>query len=460
VLFAELNTILAVPGVDADFDNKRWGNLYAGALRPFFESLRDVYRFISTLKFHAQVFRQGTTFEVNLIDLIAVETLRVFEPSTYAEVRLLKTELTERSKSDGGFSLTPEHVKASVEAAIHKADAPGPTKELIVQLFPFVGTAFGGAGYGSGYENDWARQRRVCVDDYFDRYFHLAIPTSQVSEAIIQRVLAEGRRDELVKEFKRAHRDGVLAELLVRLDPFKADIPLANRRAFISALFDIGDDLPQGKGGMFEMPVEAQAGRLVHWALKTIESQADRTEVLLGALNDSDGLFLPCRTISSQSRKTDDGKEPQIPDEALQEARMQCVARISAAATQGTLLSHREVGYLLFHWAKWAEPGIVADWLRSTGSTPDGAVAILRAFRSEVRSMELESDRVTTTTIRPNIDAITEFVTLEDVEQFLSVAAAHGDKETNELVHAFKKGLERKQAGKSTDVMMWSTDDE
>src|SRR5205807_6579293 len=84
VLFAGLDALVnAEAAIERRFDQHRWQNLYAGGLRRYFVTLRDVRRFLSTLAFHVSVFRGTGTFEVNPVDLIALETLRVFEPDVY-----------------------------------------------------------------------------------------------------------------------------------------------------------------------------------------------------------------------------------------------------------------------------------------------------------------------------------------------------------------------------------------
>ena len=68
ILFADLDA--------KGFDQRRWGNVFHGGLRHFFQTPRDVGRYLNTLSFHAGVFRRGAILEVNPIDLVALEALR------------------------------------------------------------------------------------------------------------------------------------------------------------------------------------------------------------------------------------------------------------------------------------------------------------------------------------------------------------------------------------------------
>lgn len=69
VLFAGLDELLADEKVSKRFDQKRWGNLFLGGLRPYFKTLRDVYRYLATLSFQVSLFRSTGSFEVNPVDL-------------------------------------------------------------------------------------------------------------------------------------------------------------------------------------------------------------------------------------------------------------------------------------------------------------------------------------------------------------------------------------------------------
>lgn len=94
VLFSQLDVLIEDSGAGSTFDRKRWANIFIPGIRPYFETLRDVYRFLSTLRFHVGVLKGKASFEVNIVDLIAIEVLRMFEPEVYYELRNAEQELT------------------------------------------------------------------------------------------------------------------------------------------------------------------------------------------------------------------------------------------------------------------------------------------------------------------------------------------------------------------------------
>jgi predicted KAP-like P-loop ATPase len=81
-IFAEqLNEVvgrLAVP--ENGFEEVRWGNVLVGGMQPLIRNLRDVRRLLTSISIHLPLHEGANAFEVNIIDLLGLETLRVFEP--------------------------------------------------------------------------------------------------------------------------------------------------------------------------------------------------------------------------------------------------------------------------------------------------------------------------------------------------------------------------------------------
>jgi predicted KAP-like P-loop ATPase len=179
VLFQRLNSILSVEGALKRFSEKRWANVFLSGLRPYFATLRDVNRFISTLAFHFSSFSAGDVFEVNPIDLIALEVIRLREPDVYKALQSSK-ELLTTAKSDRA---TADGVTKSVLSIIERGSENHrpELQELIKHLFPTVEWTFEGSRYAEEYGQEWYRDLRVCSAKMFDRYFRLAVSENELS---------------------------------------------------------------------------------------------------------------------------------------------------------------------------------------------------------------------------------------------------------------------------------------
>src|SRR6185295_15833684 len=120
------------------------------------------------------------TIEVNQIDLIGLEALRVFEPALYhalPEHRRLLLEGPGRSDRD-----KKEDAQVQLEALIARVSEPNraAVKQILSVVFQPIEWLVQNYGFGSGFEEGWERELRACSERYFDRYFLLALPEGDV----------------------------------------------------------------------------------------------------------------------------------------------------------------------------------------------------------------------------------------------------------------------------------------
>jgi predicted KAP-like P-loop ATPase len=94
VLFTGLDNHLDESPASKHWDKHRWRDLYPDGIAGYFKNLRHVYRFLASFAFHVQHHRSENSIEVNPVDLIGLETLRVFEPSVYERMPGAKAVLT------------------------------------------------------------------------------------------------------------------------------------------------------------------------------------------------------------------------------------------------------------------------------------------------------------------------------------------------------------------------------
>ncbi|CAH1696673.1 hypothetical protein CHELA1G11_50007 [Hyphomicrobiales bacterium] len=65
------------------FQQVRWGNCLIGCIQPYVRNLRDARRLLSSIAVHLPLHATEATFEVNIIDFLVLETIRVFEPDLH-----------------------------------------------------------------------------------------------------------------------------------------------------------------------------------------------------------------------------------------------------------------------------------------------------------------------------------------------------------------------------------------
>ncbi|MCC8351589.1 KAP family P-loop NTPase fold protein [Bacillus sp. AF23] len=125
--------------------------------------------------------------EVNTVDLMLIEGLRIFYPYIYDCIKnqphifvdnVRHEHLKERNKQ-----ILDELFKGYSDKEI------GDIKNLLLFLFPQLNAIYNNSTYGSEWITVWTENKRVCSKKYFQRYFSYSIPSNDVSDELINKFL-------------------------------------------------------------------------------------------------------------------------------------------------------------------------------------------------------------------------------------------------------------------------------
>jgi predicted KAP-like P-loop ATPase len=73
ILFEGLDSLLKNVS-ETNFDQVRWGNVYVGGLRQYFETLRDVKRYLASLSFYLSLFKGEAGIEVDPREFVSLDS--------------------------------------------------------------------------------------------------------------------------------------------------------------------------------------------------------------------------------------------------------------------------------------------------------------------------------------------------------------------------------------------------
>jgi predicted KAP-like P-loop ATPase len=452
ILFSDLNTLLSDAVISKNFNQTRWGNVFFGGLRQYFGTLRQVNRFVSSLSFHMSMFKADDSFEVNAIDLIALEALRVYEPTVYQALPENKRLLTGTSDFGRGRNDEERRKLAALLDNVPPERTEG-VRELVKHLFPPAEWAFGGSHYGTDWTDVWYRELRVCSEDVFDRYFHFVLPRGELSQAAIDRLLAaSGDRGAFRAELNVLAAKGLLEVAMDRLEAYKQQIPIAHAIPFVTAMFDSTDQLSSERTGMFELSPVMHAERIIFWYLKQEQDPARRGEILRAAIEHTDGLSLPLGFINLIDPNQGDRTSPEefVPADVLQQLKDACVRKINSFLAAGQI--PKDLSGTLYCWRTWAGPDGPTAFCTAMIQTPAGLLQFLRAFVVCARSHALTDYVVTPHWYirRRDIETFVPFDAVEDKVTALPADTALSP-EDDRAVAAFKKAAERRRTGESDE---------
>lgn len=458
VLAGGLDEIIETKNIGKTFSRKRWVDVYVPGLRHYFKTLRNVYRFLSTLRFHIGLLTAGGSFEVNIVDLIALETLRLFEPDVFYGLQAAKNELTGRTRKTD--KAAENHVRKTVEHLVEVATSEHKehVKEIIEQLFPPIAWVFNSLASGNEFQHEWFRDRRICSFDVFDRYFLLRIPHMDISHAEIETVLNNtGNREALVITLRSFLDQGRLPSLLARLDAYKEEIDIACAEHFVTGLFDIGDQLPERPPDFFEISPEDYASRIVYWHLRQESDVARRAQLLRSSIEKTTGLFLPTFIVAKEeNRKRIEDRL--VEDNELATLKALCLNKIRTCADDHTLQDKPRLISLLYTWQHWAGDAESKAWVEKLVSS-GGVVTFLKATLHKSASRGFD-DYESTISEKIPMKYVEDFIAADKVDDALKKNTSQLDERGLKAVTAWHEAVRRKKSGKRDDLFLGDNDDE
>ena len=425
------------------WEQGRWSTLYLDGMAAYFTNLRHINRFLASLDFQIRHFQRGNGFEVNPVDLLGLETLRLFESDLYETLFANKSLLT----GDYGPGLfvdkKPEQINAeftkvlSLAADATRADA----RHILQTIFPAV------VGGRSGQPTDeWLRSARVCHTDIFDKYFTLQLSPSDIGQVELETLVGlAGDRKKFAGALKELERRGLIRKAMERLEAYKEQVPVDALPGLITALSDCGDSFPERTPGFFEFDPLTHAWRIVYFGLRRVPEEETRFKILKQAISDTSGLVLPVRIVSGEERRKEvDEREHTyvINEEHLPELKNICVSKLRDAAKTGILKSVTHGAMLLWRWSDWQSIEAVRNWAiaecKKNGATP----WLLATLTSEGAVNGKPFHFLTWSTL----ERFTDTNLIE--QQAAKLDESHLNEREKIGLQQFRRALKRKKAGK------------
>jgi len=158
---------------DIIFQQDRW-DIISSSLMKFFENFRDVNRFLNIFFFEFYSFSK----DVNLVDFIAITTIKLFDPKSYdfvvSNIHLfLYSKINYSLHGYSDYEKWKKDSKVIIDEAIDKQY----TRKILFELFPEVEDD----SIYTYKEEAKLSHKRICDENYVDMYFQLNIKSSTIS---------------------------------------------------------------------------------------------------------------------------------------------------------------------------------------------------------------------------------------------------------------------------------------
>lgn len=455
----------ATSGDEIQIDPTYWANVLHEGLSPLIETPRDVVRAVNALLVTFPAVRG----EVNPVDFIALEFLRVFVPAAYATIRDNKEKFT---------GLAPDRGERGVAQAFHDEWVDSlasrhrePVKALVRRLFPRLQSVWGNVFYDRGSLGTWNVQARACVSEKFDRYFQFGVSPHVLSEQELRAFIAlapdvDALADAWIaaNEERRPAGTGKANDIIAAIIK-RDDLPEPFVRACLAAFFRVGDQfLADSRNSLrhfLSIRPEIQAYWLVHHLIKTLPED-QREPVLLGEIRDGQAIVLACQTVWGIARmhqpeaEQRDSVFQRFAPGTVEQMRDIIVARISGVAQSADLIRLPDIHFLLRLWRTWGNAGDVQQWFRHAFDDDEMLLRLL-VESVQVGTSQTQGDVVATrvASVNPRIfePYLVSPMDLEGLGARLREIAAKRELDVAEAeaVHEFQKGMELLRNGRDPD---------
>lgn len=408
---------------------RRFMNIFHDAVSPYLNTPRDLTRLSNAIT----VSWPAVAEEVNVGDYLAIETLRLFEPSLYNLVRKNKERLCGTHSDSKGQDDQQKDMEEYLSLAPQNRREHA--KLALMRLFP----RFENVRYSDNSIQKWEADRLVCATQHFDTYFRMSLGDDTLSMSEINDVIGHAGDEEYVRRIFRTALGSIRKNgrskvplLLDELNTHAAKIQNEKFQPLITALFSIADEM--------DRKVDRERGGFtfgnnqlrIHWLCHKLTwercSLDERDAIFMAACKTAQLGWLVDFTSSQEANyHPRDGKEPTplekclVRKESLPELMSHTINRIRAAAQSGELASHAELLSILFRWGELADDDNVQvkGWTNNQLINDESVSQLAEAFTGESWSHSMGmfglGDRVAMRKPRAHIDGLDRIL---DVKEF------------------------------------------
>lgn len=255
-----------------------WVNIFHTAMRPFFENVRDVRRYLNAVPVTLRVLGN----EVALVDALALDTLRIFAPAAYAKLPALVATLTGEG-TDHMNEGSGEREQAEARAITELVDAAAPQEEAVKQmlrrLFPRIGRHVGGSTI-IGSAQDYRRNRRVAHPDVLRIYLRRTLPEGATPAQLVGEVYESMADRDRLTELLASVDPALLEDLLGRLEDYERDFDPAAAEVATEVFINQMPRLREGRRGMMDSGADLAVTRIVLRVLQRVDDERERSAIV------------------------------------------------------------------------------------------------------------------------------------------------------------------------------------
>ncbi len=350
---------------------------------------RLAVRYSNTLSFSFPLLNG----EVNLVDLMLIEALKIFYPSHYEFVKknshYFLSSYSAHSYSDGHGNIETKKQELvnfleELGKGLSKREKES-VKSLLSELFPRLDEAFRNTYRQKG-DEEWFKNKRIVSPEYFNRYFSYTVLKGEISDVLFDSFIASitnVTEGEIIEKFKGLIESSSIDNFLYKLRSRETDFDWEISKKLALSIALSGDMFKEDYNVFsfgFERPI-SQAAIFIYQLIKKHNNTLECFE-LAKSLMKRANPFSFAYEINNWLRTGETLEEKIFSIEQYQNLAKQLIDRALSESKDKPIFEQfpENNQYLLSVWKEINQNEFEAYIKKTLDATPKKVLDLLRAF--------------------------------------------------------------------------------
>ena len=347
LLTEHLNT-LANSREHLQLDERQWGVVRSQIIEPLIGNLRDVKRYVNSTFLTLDVVGQ----EVNLVDVLGLEAIRVLRPLLFEDLREHAECLTaipgDPIPQDGRSQLHKNELNSMLENT-DNGDREV-MESVFAILFPTTQGILGGRWPGRNWIPIWRRQRNVACEEVFRIYLQASLEDDDIALFKIRELISALSSKEELERFLDNIDDKQFMVFVEKLGDFEPEFPGNAIATAIPVLVSWIAKLSSQSDTFFDLPPSARVKRIIHMIIRRVPDEIDREESLKAILGEVENLSEYFHIIDA----TRWGMRPLLRDDQERAFKHTFISKLKCKNSED-LSKEWDLSFILMQGLDWAD---------------------------------------------------------------------------------------------------------
>lgn len=267
---------------DLRLDEERWPDVFVELIVPLIGNLRDISRLAASARPVLEVLGN----DIDAVDIMALESIRVFKPVLFEQLHKHKVLLTDISD---GYSNDTSRQQAQIDKLIEAADGEKEyVDNLARRLFPAAQKYTANTHYGYDSLHDWRRAHRVAHIDFLGLYLERNSTEGLLAFRRAEKAFSMMNDREELNTYLNSIKPNELNDTIAALEAYEHVFESDQIVPGSITLLNLISKIPKKKNpGLFDLGgPDLTVGRVTLRMMRTLKEESERetaaTEILKG----------------------------------------------------------------------------------------------------------------------------------------------------------------------------------